>query len=149
MEINGKDVYFVAVKALLRDGNKILLTHDIWNQWDLPGGRIKKDEFQKPLESVLERKIKEELGDLIKYRIGEPKTFFRVERIEHLESGGEMTVRIFGIGYEVEYLGGEIKLGNHHDRMEWFDIDDLKPEDLLKGGWEEGLNQYLEAARKQ
>lgn len=42
MEINGKDVYFVAVKALLRDGNKILLTHDIWDQWDLPGGRIKK-----------------------------------------------------------------------------------------------------------
>ena len=48
MEINGKDVYFVAVKALFRDGNKILLTHDIWDQWDLPGGRIKKGEFKKP-----------------------------------------------------------------------------------------------------
>ncbi len=148
MEINGKDVYFVAVKALLRNGNKILLTHDIWNQWDLPGGRIKKDEFKKPLESVLERKIREELGDSVKYKIGEPKTFFRVERIEHLETGGEMIVRIFGIGYEVEYLGGEIKLGDHHDNMEWFNVSDLKSENYLKGGWENGLNEYLKTVRK-
>lgn len=149
MEINGKDVYFVAVKALLRDGNKILLTHDIWDQWDLPGGRIKKGEFKKPLESILERKIREELGDSVKYKIGEPKTFFRVERIEYLETGGEMIVRIFGIGYEVEYLGGEIKLGDHHDSMEWFDVGDFKPENYLKGGWENGLNEYLKTVRKR
>lgn len=143
MEINGKDVYFVTVKALLRDGNKILLTHDIWDQWDLPGGRIKKSEFKKPLESILERKIREELGDSVKYKIGEPKTFFRAERIEYLGTGREMIVRIFGIGYEVEYLGGEIKLGDHHDGMEWFDVGDFKPENYLKGGWENGLNEYL------
>lgn len=149
MEINGKDVYFVAVKALLRDGNKILLTHDIWDQWDLPGGRIKKGEFKKPLESILERKIREELGDSVKYKIGEPKTFFRVERIEYLKTGGEMIVRIFGIGYEVEYLGGEIKLGDHHDSMEWLDVGDFKPENYLKGGWENGLNEYLKTVRKR
>lgn len=149
MEINGKDVYFVAVKALLRDGNKILLIHDIWDQWDLPGGRIKKGEFKKPLESILERKIREELGDSVKYKIGEPKTFFRVERIEYLETGGEMIVRIFGIGYEVEYLGGEIKLGDHHDSMEWLDVGDFKPENYLKGGLENGLNEYLKTVRKR
>ena len=148
MEINGKDVYLIAVKALFRSGNKILLTHDIWDQWDLPGGRIKKDEFEKPLESVLERKLKEELGSSIKYKIGEPKTFFRVKRIEHLETGGEMTVKIFGIGYEVEYLGGKIILGSHHDNMKWFSIEELNPEEYLKGGWENGLNDYLKIAKR-
>lgn len=143
MEINGKDVYFVAVKALLRDGDKILLTHDIFNQWDLPGGRIKKDEFNKPLEKVLERKISEELGNNIKYKIGEPKVFFRVERTEHLETGGEMIVRIFAIGYEVEYLGGEIDLGKHHDKMEWLDVKTLSPADYLAQGWEIGLQEYI------
>jgi len=143
MEINGKDVYFVAAKALMRDGDKLLLTHDIFDQWDLPGGRIKKDEFQKPLEEVLARKISEELGDKIRYEIGRAVTFFQVERIEHLETGGEMPVRIFGIGYEVSYLGGEIDLGKHHDKLEWFDTSTLNPSDYLTGGWEKGVEKYL------
>ncbi|GHU08286.1 NUDIX hydrolase [Alphaproteobacteria bacterium] len=149
MEINGKDVYMVAVKALMRDGIKLLLTHDIFDggKWDLPGGRIKKFEFGKPLEEVLERKLREELGDKVQYEIGEPKTFFQVQRNETLEEGGEMEVRIFGVGYEVEYLGGEIKLGEHHDKLEWVSVDDLKPEEYLKGGWEVGVANYIEKVR--
>lgn len=82
MEINGKDVYFVAAKALIRDGEKLLVTHDVFGDWDIPGGRIKKDEFEKPFEAVLERKIREELGSDIRYEVGAPKVFFKVERVD-------------------------------------------------------------------
>jgi 8-oxo-dGTP pyrophosphatase MutT (NUDIX family) len=140
MEINGKDVYFVAVKLLLRDGNKLLITHDIFNLWDLPGGRIKKDEFEKPLESVIDRKMQEELGSEVKYSLGEPKVFFRVERIEQ---GIDMPVRIFAVGYEAKYEGGVIKLGKHHNEYRWVDIDDFKPEELFEGGWLRGLQEYI------
>ena len=58
-----KDLYFVAVKALLRKGDKLLITKDIFKDgWDIPGGRIKPEEFETPLPDVMERKIREELG---------------------------------------------------------------------------------------
>lgn len=137
-----KDLYFVAVKLLLRDGDKLLITHDVFGDWDIPGGRIKKDEFEAPLEAVIARKIREELGPDVKYQLGEPKVFFRHERKE--QRLGEM-VRIFAIGYEGKYLDGEIQLGDHHDRYEWVDAKNFKPEDYFTGGWLKGLQEYQKA----
>lgn len=56
-DTRSKDLYFVAVKLFLHDNEKLLITHDIFGAWDLPGGRIKKDEFDAPLESVISRKV--------------------------------------------------------------------------------------------
>ncbi len=141
MKNTDKDLYFVAVKLLLRDKNKLLITHDIFGAWDVPGGRLKPDEFSKPLESVIERKINEELGVNIKYSIGKPVVFFRVER-EEAGLDGKL-VRIFAIGYEGDYLGGEIKLGDHHDRAEWVDLNSLDPKEYFKDGWENGIQDYI------
>lgn len=138
-----KDLYFVAVKLFLRDGSKLLITHDIFGDWDLPGGRIRKDEFNKPLESVIERKVVEELGQDVKYDLKEPKAFFRVERHEH-NLGGQL-VRIFGVGYEAHFLGGAIHLGDHHDQMEWVDTNSFQPEQYFTGGWLLGVQEYLKA----
>lgn len=146
MEKNGKDVYFIAVKALMRDGNKLLITHDIFKSWDIPGGRIKKDEFKKPLEDVLRRKLTEELGDDIQYEIGQIVTSFRVERNE---IGIEDNARIFAVGYEVKYLGGRIALGEHHDEYQWVDVNTFQPNSIFQNGWEVGLESYLQATGKQ
>lgn len=146
MEINGKDVYFIAVKALVRNGDKLLITHDIFKSWDIPGGRIKKDEFRKPLENVLKRKITEELGPDFKYEIGPIVTSFRVERNE---VGIEGNSRIFAIGYEVTYRGGEITLGEHHDEYRWVDMHKFEPSSLFADGWEVGLESYLRALQNK
>lgn len=137
---NQKDLYFLAVKLFLRDGNKLLITHDIFGTWDLPGGRLQVSEFAKPLESVIERKVKEELGDQVKYQLGIPTMFFRVERFEH-DLGKK--VRIFAIGYTAQYNGGTIKLGDYHDRMEWVNLKTFRPEDYFTGGWLAGVQEYL------
>ena len=141
LRVPEKDSYYVAVKLLLRDENKLLVTHDIFGDWDLPGGRIRKDEFHKPLELVIERKIIEELGGEVKYQLGEPKVFFRVERQEDDRQG--QTVRIFGVGFEAQYSGGVIKLGQHHDRMEWVDFTTFQPDQYFTGGWLTGVQEYL------
>lgn len=128
-----KDLYFVAVKIFLRDGDKLLITHDIYGAWDLPGGRIKKDEFDTPLEEVIKRKMSEELGSEVKYELEGPNgIFFRVERTE---AGLNKKVRIFAIGYAAKYLSGEINLWHHHDQMVWVKLDSFQPEDYLTGGW--------------
>ena len=132
MNIYDKDLYFVAVKLLVREGNKLLITHDIFGAWDLPGGRIKKDEFKASLPSVIKRKMQEELGNDFKYSFGEPTVFFRVEREEH--GLDNKKVRIFAIGYEALYEGGVVKLGDHHDKYEWVDIKTFKPEDYFVDG---------------
>lgn len=137
-----RDLYFVAVKLLLRDANKLLITHDIFGDWDLPGGRIRKNEFGTSLESVIERKINEELGTKVRYKLGKPVVFFRVEREEHDLNGQK--VRIFAVGYEARYLSGEINLGDHHDKMEWVDVSSFKPEEYFNDGWLSGLQEYLE-----
>ena len=141
MNIYDKDLYFVAVKLLIRDGDKLLITHDIYGSWDLTGGRIKKDEFKTGLSSVIKRKMLEELGTKFKYSFGEPTVFFRVEREEH--GLNNQKVRIFAIGYDAKYEGGDIILGDHHDRYEWVDIKTFKPDDYFVDGWLSGVKEYL------
>ena len=137
-----KDLYFVAVKLLLRDGDKLLITHDIFGSWDLPGGRIKKDEFHASLDSVIKRKMKEELGSSVSYSVGQPVVFFKVEREEAGLNGQK--VRIFAVGYDAQYNGGDIKLGKNHDKYQWVDVKTFQPENYFTGGWLNGVREYLD-----
>jgi 8-oxo-dGTP pyrophosphatase MutT (NUDIX family) len=136
-----KDLYFVAVKLFLRDKNKLLITHDIYGAWDLPGGRLRKDEFDKPLSAVIKRKVIEEIGVKAKYKLGQPLVFFRVERVEYALG---KKIRIFAIGYEAQYLGGTLRLGDHHDKMEWVTLKNFRPEEYFADGWLTGVQKYLE-----
>lgn len=141
MDEYDKDLYFVAVKVFLRDVNKLLIIHDIFGAWDLPGGRIKKDEFNTSLETVIDRKMNEELGDKVKYgSVTQNGVFFRVERLEH---DLNKKVRIFAIGYEAEYRGGNIVLGKHMDDYEWVDVTKFNPKEYFMGGWLEGVEDYI------
>ena len=135
-----KDIYFVAVKVLLRKGDDLLITHDIFDEWDIPGGRIKPDEFETPLENIVARKMREELGGDVQYSLGKPTVFFRHERTEYTT---KQRVRIFAVGYEATYEGGDIKLGDIHDKYEWVDVKTFKPEAYFTGGWLKGLQEYL------
>lgn len=138
-DTKSKDLYFVAVKMLLRDGGKLLITHDIFGSWDLPGGRIKRDEFEKPLEEILERKVREELGEEIQYELGKPKVFFRVEREEY---STKEIVHIFAVGFEAKLVSGKPVVGEYHDKYEWVNVNTFKPEDYFTGGWLKGVQEY-------
>ena len=140
MSSDKKDLYFVAVKLFLRRDNQLLITHDIFGAWDLPGGRIRITEFDAPLENVIKRKVKEELGASVEYELGKPLVFFRVERIE--QSSGEV-VHIFAIGYEAKITNGEPELGDHHNEMKWVDVKTFKADKYFTGGWLTGVQEYL------
>jgi len=141
---SGKDLYFVAVKLFLEDdyGN-LLIIKDRFNCWDLPGGRIKQDEFNKPLDKIIKRKIREELGAKVRYQLGQPKVFMRHQRNEILPDGKKKRVRIFAIGYQARYLQGDIILGKNHQKFEFVNLKKFKPEKYFKGGWLKGVVEYL------
>ena len=136
-----KDTYFVAVKVFLEKDGKLLILKDSFGDWDLPGGRIKPDEFEAPLEQIIKRKMSEELGSDIKYSVGKPVVFMRHERVE--QAPGNPTVRIFAVGYEAILESGDIKLYERHPESLWVDPNNFEPEKYFKGGWLKGVQEYL------
>lgn len=148
MTKNQKDFYYVAVKIFLEQKGNLFIFKDRFGAWDIPGGRLKPNEFSVSLEKVIARKIKEELGFKIKYRLGKPLVFMRHERRE-LNPLGRPKVRIFAIGYKATFLGGEIQISSMHTEYKWVSIKDFKPEKYFKRGWLKGIKDYLHLRNKK
>ncbi len=147
--MENKDLYFVAVKIfLLDDTNRLLIIKDRFGEWDIPGGRLRENDFEIPLEAVAERKIKEELGEAVRYELDAPTIFMRHERDEILSFGQREKRRIFAVGYTARYLGGGPKLGQNHEKYEWVPISTFVPEDYFTGGWLQGIKE-LQAQYKK
>jgi 8-oxo-dGTP pyrophosphatase MutT (NUDIX family) len=137
-----KDTYFVAVKLFLERDGKLFIFKDKFGAWDLPGGRIKKHEFDTPLPDVIHRKMREEVGEAVEYDVEDrPIVLMRHERVE--ASPGNPTVRIFGIGYKAQWKSGEIQLSEAHTEMLWVDPANFEPADYFTGGWLKGVEEYL------
>jgi len=145
MSLEEKERYFVAVKVFLERDGKFFACKDKYGNWDLPGGRIKKDEFNIPLHQVIKRKMSEELGGEIEYKIGKPLVTMRHQRVE--DAPGAPTIRIFSVGYEATLLKGEPKLSDLFVQGIWADINTFQPEKYFEGGWLKGVEDYL-AIRK-
>jgi len=136
-----KDAYFVAVKVFLEKDGKFFICKDKFGAWDLPGGRIKKHEFETPLEDVIKRKMVEEVGEDVRYELDmRPEVLMRHERVE---ASLGTPVRIFGVGYRAQWQSGEPQLSEAHVEMLWVDPSNFKPEEYFTGGWLKGVQEYL------
>lgn len=143
-DISQKETYFVAVKIFLEHEGKLLILKDNFGCWDLPGGRIKKDEFYASLDQVIARKMNEEVGSSLKYSIEKmPLLFMRHERKEAVDKNP--LVRIFALGYEARLQEGEPSLSPRHTEYVWVDLKTFKPENYFTGGWLQGVKDYLKA----
>ncbi len=139
-----RDLYYVAVKAFLEHNGKFLIFKDGHGDWDIPGGRIQKSEFSVPLEKVLRRKMKEELGASFEYKLGKPIVLMRHERRENGSN-----VRIFAVGYQTTLLNGDITFSSHHTDFKWVPIKSFNPNSYFDGGWLGGVKEYLAIRRAE
>jgi len=142
-----RDLYYVAVKAFLEKNGKFFIFKDKYGDWDLPGGRIQKHEFDVPLEKVMERKMREELGSSFRYKLGEPIVFMRHERRENDLKGSK--VRIFSVGYRANFISGSIELSDMHTQSMWAPIGSFNPNGYFEGGWLKGVKEYLKLRRRK
>ncbi|MBY0538747.1 hypothetical protein K2P47_05125 [Patescibacteria group bacterium] len=138
-----KENWFVAVKILLRKGNELLVLRDTFGEGDIPGGRLRKDDFETPLLEVLKRKVTEDIGSDVSYKIihQNPVCTFRHERFE---VGSGENVRIFALGFEAEYESGEIITGEYIESHTWIDLRTAQLSDYLEGGWLKGVEEYVQ-----
>lgn len=140
-----KDTYFVAVKIFLHDSkSRLLITKDRFGDWDLPGGRLRKNDFSTPFIAVARRKLREELGVKVRCTIvPEPVVFMRHERSEVLADGTREKRRIFALGFSARLTRGRVVLGGHHVRQLWVVPNKFKPEKYFYGGWLKGVKEYI------
>ena len=138
------DSYFVAVKAFLERDGAFFIFKDKYGDWDIPGGRIQKHEFEIPLEKILDRKMREELGTDVHYSLGKPIVFMRHERQEF---DSKMNARIFALGYQATLTQGEIALSGQHRESLWASFQEFDPSAYFTGGWLKGVEEYLALKR--
>jgi len=105
-------IFQVALKVLLRKSDQVLFCVSDKNRLDLPGGRIDNVEHRVPLERIIAREVREELGSRVKYKLGGPIFQFR----RHLPSRG---VYNFITVYNSVYLSGAIRLSPEHTSYRW------------------------------
>lgn len=111
--------YQVSLKILLRNGkNVLILNSDTEKSIDLPGGRINDVEHETPLEEIVAREVREELGEDVRYTLGKPIMQFR-RKFRKTDQWVFLTV------YEAEYLSGEIRLSDEHDTFRWIPVCEL------------------------
>ena len=142
-----RDLYYVAIKAFLEKDGSLFIFQDRFGDWDLPGGRIQRHEFKKPLERILARKIREELGSSVRYTLRDPFVFMRHQRRE--KTRGNRAVRIFAIGYRVAFQGGTVRLSRQHTRFLWVPRRTLRASQYFTGGWRAGVEEYLRHTRRK
>lgn len=140
-----RDLYYVAVKVFLERKGKLFIFKDRYGDWDLPGGRIQKHEFHSSLEQVIKRKMAEELGGSVRYRLGSPVVFMRHQRLERSKN---RVVRIFAIGYSAAFLGGKVKHSDMHTESLWVSVSGFDPRLYFEGGWLEGVEEYRKLKKR-
>jgi 8-oxo-dGTP pyrophosphatase MutT (NUDIX family) len=142
------DYYQLSLKVIMtNDNNEILALGGMPNGsyagfYDLPGGRVDKDEFTTPLTDILKREIKEELGEINYTLKPEPVAVGR-HLLSASISGLPEDVHVLYLFFEAKFISGEIKISDEHLDYKWFDLTKHKPSELFKSGNLEGINMYL------
>lgn len=119
------------------DGDEMLILRDAARQsGDLPGGRLAVSELHDPWESALRREIAEELGDDLRYELA-PDPLFHFSHV--VENGNHPAV---GFTYHAEYRGGDPRLSDEHDWMEWVSIENYSPEPFFRAHMAEAVKLF-------
>lgn len=140
-EINHNPATFqIGLKVVLKnDKNEMLLLKAVSNNtdwhdtWDIPGGRINVDEINLPFHEIVDREIKEEVGDIIYELRKDPVSL-------SMHDQGSTTNGRFFILFEATYKSGEIKLCEEHSDHSWFKIST----DTVKENFHESLRRLME-----
>lgn len=138
---NNHALYQVATKALLFDGDKLLVLTQPKGKYDFVGGRIDETEFEIPFSEALRREVQEELGNAVSYTLG--KLAFVAKRF-YTDNAG-LPHHIIALYYTATYIGGKISLSDEHTHFEWVNPNDIlsTPEKFVSNDEYDQFNKYF------
>ena len=119
----------VGVKAFVARGEQLLLVRERARQqlWELPGGRIDEGELGLPLEQVLRRELREELGAAFCCTIGAMRCCWT------RAGDADRRLPVLLIGFDCSEPAGEIELSDEHVAFRWVSRDEAAALPLAPG----------------
>jgi len=132
----------VSLKIILKNkkGEILLLTlpdtSTMAGFYDLPGGRIKMSELTAPFKDGIDREMREEVGDGVRYKLIE--TPIAIGR--HRKPSGEYIMWIF---FEAQYKGGRVEISSEHKGFKWVKITKKNLSKYFVRGALEGMSNYV------
>jgi len=144
------DLYQISRKVILKNQDGKVLILNVSQSggayvgfYDLPGGRIDKNEFAIPLLEIVKREINEEIGD-IQFKIKPNSVAIGRHCFPARPSRDKEDTHIFYVFYEADFVSGEIKISEEHDGFEWIDLSTIDLEKYFTSGILEGMKMYAE-----
>ena len=114
---------YVGQKAFIKRGDKVLVMRDPKYAingdvgLDFPGGKYR---FGNDIHEELKREIDEETS--LKVKIGKPFTTWFAEYLD-VEKHQK---RVYLVGFICNYVSGEVRLSEEHDKFEWVDRESYR-----------------------
>lgn len=125
----------VGLKAFIEKDGKLLVLKEDKGKWELPGGRIEKNELNKSLDKILLRETEEELGEDFQLTVdGIFRTWIR--------KPDDTDFYLFLVGFKCEYIEGEITLSSEHEDFRWIDKEEIEQLEFVNT-YQEAVEQYF------
>ena len=143
-----KDFYQVSLKIILKNEQGQILVlkghprGSFAGFYDLPGGRIEEDEFSIPLDLIIEREIKEEIGE-VDVEIGLKPVAVGRHLIPAAMTEEKKDLHLLYVFFEAKLRSGQVSISNEHDGYKWLSLNDINLADFFKSGILEGIKMYL------
>jgi 8-oxo-dGTP pyrophosphatase MutT (NUDIX family) len=143
-----KDFYQISLKLLLKNsqgeilGLKSLDNGSYAGFYDLPGGRIDTDEFRIDFSKILDREIKEEIGD-ITYHINTTPVAVGRHLVPASMTSAKQDIHILYLFFEAEYIKGDLRISNEHLGYKWFNLQDEELTKYFTSGILEGIEMCM------
>lgn len=141
-------LFQVSLKILLvNKKNEYLILKDViktkyWKgKFDLPGGRINPNELKMNFHKILDREIREEIGNFVRYKL-------RSDPVSLAKSDYPYEPRKIFILFEGKYLGGEIIISDEHFFYRWERIDKVNAKKLFSSVLYELMSNYFDWNKK-
>lgn len=132
----------ITQKAFIRKGNLLLIMKDKKSgEGDLPGGRMNQKEFFEDWLESLNRELQEELGNNIQININPEVILIH----KHMVNLGKYPCII--LGYDCEYVSGEIQISEEHDFFQWVDMNTFQASDFFSEYMLEAVQKYISWTR--
>lgn len=121
----------VSLKVLLKNKKDEYLVLNISQKdkiasskkFDLPGGRINKNEVEVPFHTLVDRELKEEIGKKIKYKLRlDPVSIGQSFIPDNIKMKAKETRGRFFVLFEAEYISGSIEISDEHSGFKWLKL---------------------------
>ncbi|MDP3779216.1 MAG: NUDIX hydrolase [bacterium] len=146
-----QDFYHVSLKLLLKnsEGHVLILKapeefSSMSGFYDVPGGRIDRDEFETKLEIILRREVKEEIGDVdVRINLNPIAVSRGMIHASRRRDAGKEDIHIFYVFFEADFKGGDVRISDEHAGHEWVSLTGINRKKYFTGGILEGIEMFL------